>query len=99
MSVLKYSLVVRDPDGQAVALLEGTEVPEWASSLVHADDLDGAGDAGQTSGDLGATKADLQAEIDRRNADRAEDEQIKPEGKNKPDLAAALAADDQTREV
>lgn len=41
--VLRYTLVVRHPETSApVALLEGQPVPDWASDLVHADDLDGA---------------------------------------------------------
>lgn len=40
------------------------------------------------------TKADLQAEIDRRNADRPEDAQIVPGGTTKNALVAALQADD-----
>lgn len=40
------------------------------------------------------TKAELSDEIDRRNAERSEDDQIKPEGPNKPDLLKALQADD-----
>lgn len=41
MSVLRYSMVVRDPDtSEAVALRAGEPVPDWAKSLVHADDLE-----------------------------------------------------------
>lgn len=36
---LKHTLVVRNPDGEAVALVEGSEVPDWASDLVHSDDV------------------------------------------------------------
>lgn len=44
----------------------------------------------------GSTADQLRTEIDRRNADRAEDDQIEPEApKNKPQLIAALEADDQ----
>lgn len=40
---------------------------------------------------------DLKAEVDRRNATRDEDNQIVVAGKgNKPDLVAALEADDET---
>lgn len=43
----------------------------------------------------GPSKADLEAEIAKRNEGRDEADLIKPEGKgNKPDLVAALAADD-----
>lgn len=41
--VLRYTVVVRHPDtAEATALVAGSEVPEWASGLVQADDLDGA---------------------------------------------------------
>ena len=40
MSALRYTLVVRNPEGVAVALVAGSEVPEWASGLVHSDDLE-----------------------------------------------------------
>ena len=40
MSALRYTLVVRDPEGVAVALVAGSEVPEWAADLVHSDDLE-----------------------------------------------------------
>ena len=44
---LRYTLVVRHPDTDApTALLAGEEVPEWATKLVHADDLVGAEDEG-----------------------------------------------------
>lgn len=41
-----------------------------------------------------AVKADLEAEISRRNAQRGEDTQIVPAGTKKDDLVAALQADD-----
>lgn len=41
-----------------------------------------------------AVKADLQAEIDRRNAQRGEDTRIVPASTKKDDLVAALEADD-----
>jgi hypothetical protein len=47
---LKYTLVVRDPSGQAVALVEGSEVPEWASDLVQPDDLVGDPESGSQDG-------------------------------------------------
>ena len=40
MSGLKYTLVVRNPEGGAVALLAGSEVPKWASGLVQPDDCE-----------------------------------------------------------
>ena len=44
MSGLKYTLVVRNPEGGAVALLAGSEVPEWATDMVHPDDIEPAPD-------------------------------------------------------
>lgn len=55
----------------------------------------GQGDEpGDDSGYGGMTVADLKATIDQRNADRAEADQIAPEGAKKADLVAALLADD-----
>lgn len=48
----------------------------------------------QPEGYEAATVAEIKAEIDRRNADRKADDQISTQG-NKPDLIAALVADDQ----
>lgn len=107
---LKYTLMVTNPDTYAsVALLAGKPVPEWAEGLVHVDDFEDPSDApaaakGQPEAQddeadagegKGPTKAELEAEIARRNEGRAEADLIKPDGKNKPDLVAALAADDQ----
>lgn len=40
---LRYTLVVRHPEnGVATALVEGSEVPDWAKDLVHQDDLEPA---------------------------------------------------------
>lgn len=41
------------------------------------------------------TVARLKEEINRRNEDRDEDDEIVPDGTNKPDLVAALEADDE----
>lgn len=39
---LRYTVVVRHPDsGIATPLLAGEEVPDWATDLVHGDDLEG----------------------------------------------------------
>ncbi|KNX38096.1 hypothetical protein [Luteipulveratus halotolerans] len=41
MAAMKRTVIVRHPESlQAVALVEGTEVPEWAEGLVHVDDTD-----------------------------------------------------------
>ena len=53
MSKLILTIVVRHPDTDApVALIEGTELPEWAEGLVHPDNIVevtpvDAGDPGQ----------------------------------------------------
>jgi len=52
-----------------------------------------AGQEPEPTGYEAATVADLKAEITRRNADRDEADQVSPQG-NKPDLIAALEADD-----
>ena len=40
MSKLILTIVVRHPDTDApVALIEGTELPEWAEGLVHPDNI------------------------------------------------------------
>ena len=42
--VLRHTLVVRHPETMsATALLAGEPVPEWASDMVDADDLESAG--------------------------------------------------------
>lgn len=41
MGALRYTLIVRHPEtAEPVALLAGQPVPEWASGLVHPDDLE-----------------------------------------------------------
>ena len=90
---LKYTLVVRDPDGQAVALLAGSDVPDWATDLVHPDNVEGA--ATTTAGSYSALKVDdLKAEIANRNEGRDEADLIPTTG-HKADLIAALEADDE----
>lgn len=104
MSGLKYTLVVNHPDSLTpVALLAGEPVPEWAEGLVHVDDFADASSApakalGQVDGSQvepykGVTIPDLKAEIAKRNEGRPEEEQLSSDG-NRPDLVAALIADD-----
>ncbi|MDQ1127568.1 hypothetical protein QE428_002601 [Microbacterium sp. SORGH_AS 505] len=60
--------------------------------------VDGADDA--DAGDesyKGVTVTDLKAEIDNRNKDREDAAKIAPAGTNRPDLVAALVADDAKR--
>lgn len=41
VGVLRYTVVVRHPEtGAATPLLVGDPVPDWATGLVHPDDLD-----------------------------------------------------------
>ena len=54
-----------------------------------------AADPGTPEPYAGVTVVDLKAEIDKRNKDRAEDAKIAPaEPGNRPELVAALVADD-----
>lgn len=45
----------------------------------------------------GWLKADWEAELNRRNGERAEDNQIVPEGPKATDLKAAILKDDEAR--
>lgn len=51
---------------------------------------------GAPSRDAGLTKAEMLAEIERRNEGRDEDDRIVPLSQKNADLKAALAADDAT---
>lgn len=87
-------------DGEFYA--EGARPPaEVAEQITHpdawkkADKADDSADGGQGgSGYGGMVKKELQAEIDKRNQDRNEADQIKPDGTKNDDLVAALEADD-----
>ncbi|MCM0622506.1 hypothetical protein [Nocardioides bruguierae] len=93
--VLRHTLVVRHPDTMdATALLADEPIPDWATSLVHPGNLTGT----QKATDYSKwSKADLEAEVSRRNGedDREGADLIQVPGPgNKPDLIAALVADD-----
>lgn len=93
MSVLRLTVVVRHPETlQPVALVEGTELPDWATGLVHADDIDG-GEDDTTKGYADLKVDELKAVIERRNEGRDADSLLSTEGK-KADLVAVLEADD-----
>ncbi len=102
--VLGYTLVVRHPDTDApTALLAGKKVPSWAKELVDegnlvdatSDDDEGTnGNAGDGDKPKPPTKAELLAEVEKRNADRSDEDKIVPVSEKNADLAAALAADD-----
>jgi hypothetical protein len=98
--VLGYTLVVRHPDTDApTALLAGKKVPSWAKELVDEGNLvDGTSDEDDSSDDTSPkppTKADMLAEIEKRNADRSDEDKIVPTSEKNADLAAALKADDE----
>lgn len=87
---MKYTVVVRHPETDApTALVKGTDVPDWATGLVHADDVESDGAPTDPR-----TVKELTAEIEARNSDRDEETQIKPDSAKKADLLAALLADD-----
>ncbi|GAA1436322.1 hypothetical protein GCM10009616_35810 [Microlunatus lacustris] len=109
MSGLKYTLVVNHPESLTpVALLVGEPVPSWAEGMVRADDYEDSseapaavqgqpdiGDGGEDQPEpyKGVTIPQLKAEIEKRNESRSEGELIPSDG-NRPDLVAALVADD-----
>lgn len=95
--VLNKTLAVRNPETlEAVALVEGSELPDWATDLVHADDLGDGGSGDGASSYSGMKKAELEAEVEKRNADRDDADKVVVEGKGTvADLVAALEADDE----
>ena len=95
MGTLIANTLVRDPQtGEVVVLNKGDEVPEQYAEFVGQHLLaDDSGDGWE-----GKSLADLKAELEARNAQRAADSQIEPAGKKKSDLVAALVADDAAAE-
>lgn len=101
---LLHTLVVRNPDTlQPVALIAGSDLPDWAEGLVDPGNLEGVESKPKETEGSGASKsygdlkvAQLKEEIERRNVDREDDEKLSTDGK-KADLIAALEADDQAR--
>lgn len=100
MAGLIGTVWVKAEDGvNAVAFgPDSGEIPGWALDQIgeHAFESGEKPGAGSSGTDYSKSKkADLEAEIDKRNADRDEDSQIVPdEPGNKPELIAALEADD-----
>lgn len=100
--VMRHTMVVRNPDTmEAVALLKGEKLPDWATDLVHEDNLESAKAAKASDSGSGSTEAtdyasktpeELQALADERKLT------VGGTGKNgnvlKGDLVAALEADD-----
>lgn len=80
-------VVVRDADYAAVTLRAGDEVPEGVTVGDHLT-------AAEASSYSSMKKADLLAEIERRNADRDDADKIESESDKNADLVAALEADD-----
>lgn len=76
---------------ETVVLHAGSELPAWAEGLVGDHVLEPE-PAPNPYAEM--KKADLLAEIDRRNADRDEGERIVPTSDKNDDLVAALVADD-----
>jgi hypothetical protein len=89
---LTGNVVLRDPKTRGVVtLLEGQPLPDWADDQVGDHLVTGRG----SKPPKGPTIAELQAEIDKRNEGREDDNKIVPEAPgNKPELIAALEADD-----
>lgn len=109
--VMRHTMVVRNPDTlAATALLKGESLPDWATDLVHADNLEsakaakaaadsGSGDA-SGSGDSGPDYSGMKPEELKELADSRELE-VTGTGKDgnvlKGDLVAALEADDTAK--
>lgn len=96
MSALAYSVCVTDPDGQPVWFgPDSADVPGWATKQMG-DHCFVDGERPDTADEgYGSWKvAALKAEVDKRNANRAEGDEIDPESGKKADLVAALEADD-----
>ena len=103
---LAFHVTVADPKGEQHTFGPDSTLPDWARKAITNPSAWDGDDAAEPSGGDGADGdgpvdyskmrvEDLQKEIDRRNADRSEDGQIEVGGKgNKPDLVAALEADD-----
>ncbi len=101
MGALNTTVVVHDDVGDAHVFGPGSgEVPGWAREQITNPKVWAADDAGQADDDerpayKGMLKADLEAEVDRRNEGRDTDALIVVDGTGKvADLVAALEADD-----
>lgn len=80
-------------DGKKTAAKKSAPEPEPEDDEAEDEDQE---DEPEDYSDANAwTKRVLQAEIDRRNADYSDDEQIVPSGTKRDDLVAALLADDE----
>jgi hypothetical protein len=94
MAKLIANTVVVDESGASVSLLKGATVPAWATKQVG-DHLLNESEATPYSEQK---MADLKKEVDRRNATRAQEDYINPEGRaSVASYAAALEADDKAQ--
>lgn len=101
MARLATFVHVADSDGVTHVFGPDDEVPAWAAQAITnpkawADPTgteEGTSPGPRAAAYRGMKISDLRAEIDRRNADRAEEAKLPAEG-TKADLAAVLEADD-----
>lgn len=93
MARLTGATVVRHPESGEVVTLAAGDLPAWADGLVG-DHLIEAAQGDDVSPYAALTKAELKAEVDKRNADRDDDAKLAPESDKNADLIAALDADD-----
>ncbi|NUO57317.1 MAG: hypothetical protein HOV78_11675 [Hamadaea sp.] len=104
---LAHYVTVADEKGEQHTFGPDSDVPAWASKAItnpaawadgDVDQVDGSEDGGEGDGPKPYSKwlkADLEAEVDRRNEGREDDDLIEvDEPGNKPELVAALEADD-----
>lgn len=76
--------------------MQGHDLPSLDSFEDEADEADEDSEQEEETVDYNDwTVARLKEEIANRNEDRDEEDHIVPEGSNKPDLVAALEADDE----
>lgn len=95
LEVLGEPVATPEPDATPQGSDEGKDVGD-SDQPAPAPSPDPAPDPARISGDYDDHKvAELAAEIETRNEGRDAADRILPTGKNKPDLVAALVADDQ----
>lgn len=91
MAKVTESTWVVGENGAPKFLDKGTDVPAWAADQVGGHLLDESEPTAYRDQKMG----DLKVEIERRNADRPEDQRINPEGRASIEsYAVALEADD-----
>lgn len=86
---LAANVALRDPaTGQVVTFAAGGTLPGWAEGVTN----EGVWDAGGSSDVEGMSLDELKAEVDSRNADRADGERLARSG-TKAELVKRLADD------